>query len=155
MADVLPAGTYLVSVSGGSRVEDRVEVFAAIDDAVSVAVAEDLVDPAAARMLAGPGRDLLGLEPLPGSGGDESPDPAWAPTATDWADAELTFRIDPTASMPGTSLVRMIVFGGIALFGVPTAILWGVATDQPIVGVLVGLAIGALCWNFATFRWAR
>ena len=152
MADVLPAGTYLVSTSGGARVDDRVEVFAAIDDAVAVAVAEDLLEPGLARMLAGPGRDLLGLEPLPGGGGDELPDPVWSPSASDWADAEQAAGIDQAASMPGTHLLRMIVFGGIALFGIPTAIFWGVATDQPVVGVLVGLAIGALCWTFATFR---
>ena len=75
MADVLAAGTYVGATSTGARVDDRVEVFAAIDDAVSVAVAQDLLDADVARVLAGPGRDLLGLGPLPGGDGDEPVDP--------------------------------------------------------------------------------
>ena len=81
--------------------------------------------------------------------------PVWAPSATDWADAERAAGIEPAGSMPGIHMLRKVLFGVIALIGIPVAILWGVATDAPIVGAIVALAIGALCWTFATFRPAR
>ncbi len=50
----------------GGRAEDLTRLLAAIEDAVAVAVVEDVLDPAAAATLANPGRILLGLMPLPG-----------------------------------------------------------------------------------------
>ena len=58
-----PVGTYGITITSGSRVEDRVAISLAIDDAVSVAVAEDLIEPDMAARLADPGRALLGLDP--------------------------------------------------------------------------------------------
>jgi hypothetical protein len=46
------------------RSEDLVRILAAIEDAVAVAVAEDLLDPIDAASLADPGRIVLGLPPL-------------------------------------------------------------------------------------------
>ena len=58
-----PVGTYGITITSGSRVDDRVAISLAIDDAVSVAVAEDLLEPDMAARLADPGRALLGLDP--------------------------------------------------------------------------------------------
>ena len=154
MADVLPVGAHGITTLGASRVEDRVEVVAAIDDAASVAVAEDLLEPDVAAALAGPGRALLGLEPLPG--GDRAaradPDPAWEPSPDEWREAEATTGLDPGEPLPGVRGMRLIFFGAIATIGIATALGAGIANDQMPLGLLAAVAVGAVCWTFATFR---
>jgi hypothetical protein len=156
---IFPAGIYGISMHMTGRATDQVELVAAIDDAVSVAVAEDLLDPADVRALSEPGRALLGLPPVGGddadgghAGGRHLP---WEPTATDWAEAQGAAGIDPDAPLPGERGLRLFLFGAIALFGIPVAIGAGIANDQVVLGVLAALAIGAVCWTFATFRRAR
>ncbi len=149
-------GALLVS---SGNVDDRVAAFQAIDDAVCVAVAEDLLALDDARALSDPGRALLGLPPVGDVDTESSelvrgPYP-WEPTDTDWAEAQGVAGIDPDAPLPGGRGLRLILFGAIAVFGIPIAIGAGLAEGQPLLGVLVALAIGALCWTFATFRRAR
>ena len=156
---LLGAAYGAILVSSGN-VDDRVAVFQAIEDAVCVAVAEDLLALDDARALSDPGRALLGLPPV----GDKDTEPStdlvrgpypWEPTDTDWAEAQGAAGIDPDAPLPGERGMRRILFGAIAVFGIPIAIGAGLAEGQPLLGVLVALAIGALCWTFATFRRAR
>ena len=146
-------GPHGFGTVSANRAEDRVEVIAAIEDAVAVAVAEDLLAPDVARALAGPGRDLLGLEPL-GDGGDQ-PLPVhrdWEPTADEWRDAKLDAEVEPTARLPGSHALRYIFFGFVALVGVLTALGVGLSERQPLIGVLVAITIGAVCWTLATRR---
>ena len=146
-------GPHGFGTVSANRAEDRVEVIAAIEDAVAVAVAEDLLAPDVARALAEPGRDLLGLEPL-GDGSDQ-PLPAardWEPTADEWRDAAQDAEVDPTAGLPGSHALRYILFGAIALIGVPAAIAGGIANASPLIGILMAIAIGAVCWTLATRR---
>lgn len=86
-------------VSDIGRAEDIAAMLTRLDDAVAVAVAEDLVDPADAAALANPGRAVLGLAPLPDWPSALPPDarsrppeepapPAWEPSAADWAASE-------------------------------------------------------------------
>ena len=48
--------------------------------------------------------------------------------------------------------MKAILFGAIAVLGVPVAIAAGIASDQLVMGVLVAIAVVALCWTFATYR---
>jgi hypothetical protein len=86
---VWPTGLVVgdMQLSSG-RVEDRVGVVAAIEDAVAVAVVEDVMDPDEAEALAGPGRRILELRPLAGSPSRAAPAPLWEPSAEDWAAAD-------------------------------------------------------------------
>ena len=72
LAVVFPAGNAGLTLHATGRAADQVELVAAIDDAVAVAVAEDLLDPADARALSEPGRALLGLPPV----GEEVAEPS-------------------------------------------------------------------------------
>jgi hypothetical protein len=154
LADMLPVGAHGITTLGASRVEDRVEVVAAIDDAVSVAVAEDLLEPDVAAALAGPGRSLLGLDPLPGGGEATRAggNPIWEPSPDEWLEAEVASGTDAGAPMPGVRGMRLIFVGAVALFGMMTAITAGLANDQLLLGILAAAAVGAVCWTFATFR---
>ena len=58
----------------------------------------------------------------------------------------------PGRAAPGERGLRLFLFGAIALFGIPAAIAAGLANDQLLLGVLAAVAIGAVCWTFATFR---
>ena len=119
-------------------------------------MAEDLLEPDVARLLADPGRRLLGLEPLDAGSparrrrrrdaGLGSPAPPSGRTPT-WRRPSI-----PTAPLPGVHGTRLILFGAIALIGIPTAIGAGLTSGQPILGILGAVAIGAVCWTFATFR---
>ena len=150
------AGPHGFTTISASRAEDRVEVIAAIEDAVAVAVAEDLLEPRVARALAEPGRALLGLEPL-GDAGDE-PLPAraahrdWEPTADEWRDAAQEAEVDPSARLPGSHAQRYIFVGSLALVGVPAAIAGGIANGSPLIGILAAIAIGAVCWTLLGYR---
>ncbi|HYO44254.1 MAG TPA: hypothetical protein VES19_13745, partial [Candidatus Limnocylindrales bacterium] len=125
-------------VPSGGVVQDRVEVLLALEDAVSVAVTQDLLDPDEAALLADPGRRLLGLEPLPVPGVAAEPPPnAWEPSATDWAAAagEGPAAVDPDEPMAGSRTVQRAVFGTLGAFAVAFALLYGITTDQLVLGI--------------------
>jgi hypothetical protein len=145
-------------ISAGGSVEDRVEVYFALEDAVSVAATQDLLDPAEAAALADPGRQLLGLEPLsvPGMPGApvEPPAHAWEPSAADWAAAgdEGRAAVDREEPMGGSRVVQRAVFGVLGASAVVFALLYGITTGQLLLGVLGAGAAAAVAFTFATWR---
>jgi len=142
-------------VSAGGAPGDLVEVLLALEDTVSVAATEDLLDPVEAATLADPGRQLLGLEPLPIPGGAPSrPANAWEPSPDDWAAAvdEGPAAVDPAEPMAGSRVVQRAVFGVLGAFAAAAALLYGVVSDQLLLGVLGAGAAAALAWTFATWR---
>jgi hypothetical protein len=134
------------------RTEDIVAVRLALEDAVSVAVVEDLLDPADAAALADPGRWLLGLAPLgsPDEADGEEPEPfarnpGWEPEAADWAAASRggTAAVEPswgpeaaaeTSPQVATAIVGLALLGAIGAFLV-TGALGGLVTGVAIAGV--------------------
>ncbi len=145
-------------VSAGGQVADRVEVFLALEDAVSVAATEDLLDSEEAAALADPGRQLLGLEPLPAPGGDPSPVKlAWEPSASDWAAAsdEGPAAVDSDEPMAGSRTMQRTFFGVVGGFAVVVALGIGFSNNQPLLGILGAGATAALAWTFATWRSVR
>ena len=156
LAVVFPAGNAGLTLHATGRAADQVELVAAIDDAVAVAVAEDLLDPADARALSEPGRALLGLPPVGDEDAEPSPAsrrarPAWEPTASDWADAARPHATGP-ALLPGVRGLWQLFLGVIAVVGMTATIALGIASDQLWFGILGAVAIGAVCWTLATFR---
>jgi hypothetical protein len=164
---VWTSGSRMMPVGTGARPEDEVQLVLAIEDAVSVAVAEDLLEPAAAATLANPGRWLLGLEPLPGeAAGHATGDgrPGWAasrdepgvwdkPPAAEAAD-------DPDELSDGDEMGdademgvdarsrRAAVFAIVAAVAIPGAVAGGFGADQlPLIVVIVA-AIALLAWLF-------
>ena len=153
---MFPAGNAGLTLHATGRAADQVELVAAIDDAVAVAVAEDLLDPADARALSEPGRALLGLPPV----GEEVAEPspathrarrAWEPTEADWAAAQQPATTGP-ALLPGVRGLWQLFLGVIAVVGMTATIALGIASDQLWFGILGAVAIGAVCWTLATFR---
>jgi hypothetical protein len=146
------AGAF--GVSAGGAVEDRVAVLLALEDTVSVAVAQDLLDPAEAAALADPGRRLLGLEPLAAPGAvPEPPAGSWEPSPADWAAAsEGPAVVDHTEPVSGGRAIQRATFGTLGAFGVAGALLYGIASDQLLLGILAGAAIAAIAFTFATWR---
>jgi hypothetical protein len=137
------------------RPEDQVQVMLALEDAVAVAVAEDLLRPAEAAALADPGRQLLGMERLEGSPEppEESEPSGWEPSADDWvAASDGESAVDANEPMTGVRPMRVAFFTVAAVIGVPAAILFGLANDALPMGVLGAGAVLALCWTFATYR---
>lgn len=155
-----PESGVAAQPAGGSA-EDQARIFMALEDAVSVAVAVDLLEPEAAAILGNPGRRILGLEPLPGPGeaGAVRPPVAgapWAPSARDWSEADRGAAvIDADAPLPGVRAFRVLPFGLLAILGVVTALAWGFSQDEPSLGALAALAVVVVAWTFATFRRAR
>ncbi len=161
-----PGNLYGVGLRGPTplRAQDVALATAAIDDVVAVAVTEDLLDPEAANILAGPGRQLLGLSSLrerasagPGaqSGPTIGPNAAgdWTPSAQDWADAERgPGAVARDAPVPGERAVRRIFFTATAIVGVPAALVFGLGSGGPLLGILLACAVIALCWTFATYQ---
>jgi hypothetical protein len=147
---------YGVIAASSGRVDDRVAVFQALDDAVGVAVAEDLLEVEDARALSDPGRALLGLppvgtdalEPRPGDRGERG---AWEPTDADWVDARRS-AASGSNLLPGVRGLWQVFLGVIAVAGIVLAIAFGLTGDQPWLGLLAAVAIGAVCWTLATFR---
>jgi hypothetical protein len=145
-------------ILSSGRVEDRVAVIAAIEDAVAVAVVADAMKPDDAWALAGPGMQLLGVPPtdLPSAAQLE-------PTAlADGEDASRTKRADGTADDGDAGLAaeleaeeearaslrqrRAAVFVIVAAIAVPAAL----TLDIGLIGlVLVVLALALLAWLFA------
>lgn len=148
-------------ISAGGAVEDRVEVFFALEDTVSVAATQDLLDPGDAAELADPGRALLGLEPLgePVLAPREAA-PTWEPSPEDWSAAagEGPAAVDPEEPMAGSRAVQRSVFGVLGVlgaFGVAGALLWGFTSGQVLFGIVGALAVGAVAFTFATWRSVR
>ena len=71
---------------------------------------------------------------------------------TSFEDQERAVGIDPDAPLPGERGLRIILFGAIALFGIPAVLGGGIAAGYPIVGVVLAIALGAVCLLFARPR---
>jgi hypothetical protein len=133
------------------------DVLLALSDAVSVAVAEDLLPPEDAADLADPGRRLLRLEPLAASSLEPEPGAStWEPTADDWAAAAAgPAGVDPDEPMAGTRTMQAAFFGVVGGLGGLAALGIGLAQGEPLLGLLGAAAVAALAWTFATYRPAR
>ncbi len=168
IASEWPAGTYGFQMRANIRPERQVAMVAALEDAVSVAVMEDALDPLTADRLAEPGRMLLGLPELvrersaslgehPMATGAPAPAtrlrPTWEPSAEDWAAADARDGgVDHRQSPPGTRGMRIAFFGFVGAGGVIGGIAWGLASGQLLLGVLIATAVVAVCLTFATWR---
>ncbi len=147
-----------------SRAEDEARLVLALQDAVAVAIAQDLIDAEDADLLAGPARRLLGIRPGPvrergaadGQPDEPAPGTAWMPSEQDW-EAAATGREAAVrdAPLPGVVGMRVGFFALVALIGAPAALGAGIAAGQPLLAVLVAAAVIALCWTFATYRSSR
>lgn len=147
------AGAFGMSLVG--RAEDIAEVRLALEDAVSVAVVEDLLDPASAGSLADPGRRILGLEPIAAPPPDATPAEApWEPSASDWADAAASGAeaVDHEEPMAGGRDLQAWFFGVAGGFGVLATLAFGAVLDQLPLAVLASLAIAAVAWTLATYH---
>ncbi len=142
-------------LSAGGDVQDRVELFLALEDTVSVAATQDLLDPTEAAVLADPGRQVLGLEPLPVPGvAPEPPQPnAWEPSPDDWrAAVDGPTVVDRTEPVSGGRAIQRALFGTLGAFAAAGALLYGVVSDQLLLGVLGAGAAAAIAFTFATWR---
>ena len=143
-------------IPAGGLVSDRVEVFLALEDAVSVAATEDLLDPAEAAELADPGRQLLRLDPLLIPGVAPAPAaPSWEPSPADWAAAgdHGPAAVDPDeAPVGGSTVMRRVFFGTLGAFAAVAALFAGLVGGQPVLGILGAIAAVAVAWTFATYR---
>jgi hypothetical protein len=163
----LPAGVYAIRFRESSRVEDRVGLVAAIEDAVAVAVAQDVIEPDVAQSLSEPGRSILGLPPLRltrGSTTEPEPEGAaaasseadWVPSARDW-DAAARGVHEPASDelLPGVRGMWVAFTALAGVGGVVAALGWGLAAGEPWLGALVALAVAAVAWTLATYHSAR
>lgn len=153
--------TGVAAIPASGRAEDQARVFLAIEDAVSVAVAEDLIDPGTAALLADPGRSILGLPALRSLSPEHTEpsretDSPWAPSARDWAEAEQRAdRVDPDATLPGVRGMWVAFMVAAAATGVLAGLAWALTQEEPWIGALIAAAAVALAWTLATFRRAR
>ena len=81
-----------------------------------------------------------------------APDAAHLTPDTEFEDRERAVGIDPDAPLPGERGLRIILFGAIALFGIPAVLGGGMAAGYPIVGLVLAIALGAVCLLFARPR---
>jgi len=155
---VEPFGFGSPIVPSGSADEMAMRTMA-VEDAVAVAVVEDLLDAATASALSAPGRRLLGLAPLepPASDGrdddaeqgPEDREPALEAAADDAdpaAEADAEDALDEAERRASVRQRRAALFvggGAIALIAAYT-----VGVGLPGL-VLVVLAVGLLAWLFA------
>jgi hypothetical protein len=138
------------------RAEDQAQVLLALEDAVSVAVAEDLLERDDAAALADPGRRLLGLAPLVATPEAPAPSLDWEPTRTDWEAASSGATSVQGGQWPrGTRMLRVAFLGTAAVIGAGAAMAWGLTEGEPWQGALVAVAVVALCWTLATYRNTR
>ncbi len=82
----------------------------------------------------------------------EPAEPADLGATTSFEDQERAVGIDPDAPLPGERGLRIILFGAIAVFGIPALIGGGIAAGYPIVGIVLAIALGAICLLFARPR---
>ena len=78
--------------------------------------------------------------------------PASMPPSTSFEDQERAVGIDPDAPLPGEQGMRLILFGFVALFGIPTVLGGGIAAGYPVIGIVLAIALGAICLLFARPR---
>jgi hypothetical protein len=96
--------------------------------------------------------------PTPASTPGAEPAPAPALDAahvtpdTAFEDRERAVGIDPDEPLPGERGLRILLFGAIAVFGIPAVIGGGIAAGYPIVGIVLAVALGAVCLLFARPR---
>ncbi len=142
-----PLGQELLT---SGTVEDQVARMMAIEDMVSVAVVEDLLDREAIAFLSAPGRRLLGLAPLdPPEVPDEMADvPApEAMTADDQADAdEADADEDEIEAASAKRQQRVALFLMIGL--VVLLIAWSNGIELPMIALIL-LAVALIAWLFA------
>jgi hypothetical protein len=74
------------------------------------------------------------------------------PVSTSFEDQERAVGIDPDAPLPGEQGLRLILFGFVALFGIPTVLGGGIAAGYPVLGIVLAIALGAICLLFARPR---
>jgi hypothetical protein len=149
------AETGVSGIASVGRPEDIAQGALALEDVVSVAVAEDLLDPEDAAALAEPGRRLLRLLPLEGT----SPDPipvagGWEPSAADWAAAagDGVEAVDHEEPMAGSRDLQAWVFAVLGGIGVLAAITLGATTGEWLLAVLAAVTVAGLAWTFATYH---
>lgn len=138
------------------RPEDAAAIVLAIEDAVSVAVTEDLLDPGGAATLANPGRQLLGIASLPdgpGGPGEREGARSWEPSADDWAaSAAGGAAVEHGVPPPGTRTMRAGFFAVAGVVGVVAALAWGLTDGSLLLGALIAVAVASVCWTFATWQ---
>ena len=146
---------YLYSGSP-QRADDVSYLAMSIVDAVAVAVMEDRLSLETASLLSNPGRSVLGLAAI--AAGARMPSDvtgsavrAPEPTAEDWAEAAAgetqtgDYAPVPVGVRVGLATMGAVVFGSVAVFV-------GVGIGQTGAGLLVALAIVAVCWLIATYH---
>ena len=90
--------------------------------------------------------------PAPAPIPDSAPDAAHVTPDTAFEDRERAVGIDPDEPLPGERGLRIILFGAIALFGIPAVLGAGIAAGYPIIGIVLAVALGAVCLLFARPR---
>jgi hypothetical protein len=80
-----------------------------------------------------------------------APTPPTTATSS-FEDQERAVGIDPDAPLPGEQGLRLILFGFVALFGIPTVLGGGIAAGYPVIGIVLAIALGAICLLFARPR---
>ena len=48
--------------------------------------------------------------------------------------------------------MRLILFGAVALFGIPAVLGGGITAGYPVIGIVLAIALGAICLLFARPR---
>ena len=74
------------------------------------------------------------------------------PPDSSFEDQERSVGIDPDAPLPGEEGLRIILFGAIALFGIPAVLGGGIAAGYPVIGIVLAVALGAICLLFVRPR---
>ena len=74
------------------------------------------------------------------------------PASSSFEDQERAVGIDPDAPLPGEQGLRLILFGVVALFGIPAVIGGGIAAGYPVIGIVLAVALGAICLLLARPR---
>ncbi len=146
-----PVGQPLIATG---TAEDQVARMMAIEDTVSVAVMEDLLDRETIAFLSAPGRRLLRLAPLdppedPPMGPDEMADApaAGAMAADDEADAdEADADEDEIEAASAKRQQRVALFFLIGL--VVLLIAWSNGIELPMIALIL-LAVALIAWLFA------
>ena len=146
-----PLGHVLIATG---TVEDQVARTMAIDDTVSVAVVEDLLDRETIGFLSAPGRRMLGLAPLdpPGVPDENAEENADAPaaeamTADDQADADEDdadeAEIEAASAKRQQRVALFFLIGLIVLL-----IAWSNGIELPMIALIL-LATALIAWLFA------
>ncbi|HYO44805.1 MAG TPA: hypothetical protein VES19_16530, partial [Candidatus Limnocylindrales bacterium] len=63
--------------------------------------------------------------------------------------------VDPDEPMAGSRTVQRAVFGTLGAFAVAFALLYGITTDQLVLGIIGAGAAAAVAFTFATWRSGR